>query len=541
MIYTTLNTVLIIALCTLSMIGQTDTSLVVAKDSSVALANTITKEEVATHLSILASDQLEGRETGTKGNWMAAYYIAGQFASFGIPALKKDTAGSGLTQDYFQYVSFTWTRWDDLTLIVRGKEYKHLWDFISFPTKNRSDSLVTDEVWFAGYGIESENYSDYEGWEAKDKVLLIYEGEPVNDEGVSMVTGTDSLSDWDGNTAKKLRLAREKGARLVLVIEDDIKAAVQKNRRFLLGPRVKLGDEPQHTDQVNAIYISSSVAKRLMGDRLKKVVRSRDKMKQKGDSRWVKIPTKLAIKQKLSRNTVKSANVLGYIEGSDPEKKDKLIVVTAHYDHLGKRGQSIFNGADDNGSGTSAVIEIAEALAIAKQRGIGPKRSVLCMLVTGEEKGLLGSAYYAKHPVFPLDSTIANVNVDMIGRIDDKHDRSDYIYVIGADRLSTELHEINEKMNRKYTDLQLDYTYNEKDDPNRFYYRSDHYNFAKNGIPAIFYFSGTHDDYHRPSDTVDKIMFNKIEPIAKLIFHTVWDLANREDQIEVDVPQIQRD
>jgi Zn-dependent M28 family amino/carboxypeptidase len=227
-------------------------------------------------------------------------------------------------------------------------------------------------------------------------------------------------------------------------------------------------------------------------------------------------------------------NVLGYIEGTDPSLKDEVVVITAHFDHLGKRGDDVFNGADDNASGTSGVLAIAAAFAKAKKLGIGPRRSVLCMLVTGEEKGLLGSEYYTEHPVFPLISTVANVNMDMIGRVDSKHDQSDYTYVIGADRLSSELHEINESVNTRYTHLELDYTYNAESDPNRFYYRSDHYNFAKHGVPAIFYFSGVHEDYHRPSDTVDKIMFDKAAKIARLAFHTSWELANRDERIKVD-------
>ncbi len=228
-------------------------------------------------------------------------------------------------------------------------------------------------------------------------------------------------------------------------------------------------------------------------------------------------------------------NVLGYIEGTDPVMKDEVVIVTAHYDHLGMRGNDIFYGADDNASGTAAVLEIAQAMALAKKEGKGPARSVLCMLVTGEEKGLLGSQFYAEHPVFALKNTVANVNIDMIGRMDTLHKEPNYTYVIGSDRLSTELHAINEAANNQYTKLYLDYTYNRDDDPNRFYYRSDHYNFAKNGIPAIFYFSGVHEDYHRPSDTPDKLMYDKAETIARLAFYTAWGLANRKNRIKVDV------
>ena len=230
---------------------------------------------------------------------------------------------------------------------------------------------------------------------------------------------------------------------------------------------------------------------------------------------------------------LQSSNVLGLLEGTD--LKDEYGFITAHYDHLGKRGDDIYFGADDNASGTSAVLEIAQAMALAKAKGDGPRRSVLCMLMTGEEKGLLGSQYYSEHPVFPLENTVADVNIDMIGRIDTFHTRPNYTYVIGSNRLSTELHQINEDMNKQYTHLDLDYKYNADNDPNRFYYRSDHYNFAKKGIPAIFYFSGVHADYHRPTDTPDKIMFDKARTIAQLAFYTAWELANRDQRIKVDV------
>ena len=212
------------------------------------------------------------------------------------------------------------------------------------------------------------------------------------------------------------------------------------------------------------------------------------------------------------------------------------MVVTAHYDHLGKRGDDVYNGADDNGSGTSTVLEVTQALVEAKKQGQGPRRSILCMLVTGEEKGLLGSQFYAEHPIYPIANTVANINVDMVGRVDKKYaDNPNYVYVIGSDRLSTELHDINENANKKYTNLVLDYTYNEDDDPNRYYYRSDHYNFAEKGIPAIFYFNGTHADYHRTSDTIEKINFDKMAIIGKLVFHTAWQLANQDKRIEVNV------
>ena len=235
----------------------------------------------------------------------------------------------------------------------------------------------------------------------------------------------------------------------------------------------------------------------------------------------------------LRPNLKPSENVVAFIEGT--EKPDEIIVISAHFDHVGQTGEEIFNGADDDGSGTVAIMKIAEAFQNAAKNGNGPKRSILFLHVTGEEKGLLGSAYYVKYPIFPLKNTVANLNIDMIGRVDEAHTNNpDFVYLIGSDKLSTELHEISEAINTKFTNLTLDYTYNDDNDPNRFYYRSDHYNFAKNNIPIIFYFNGTHEDYHRPSDTPDKINYEVLAKRTQLVFFTAWELANRNERIVVD-------
>lgn len=228
-----------------------------------------------------------------------------------------------------------------------------------------------------------------------------------------------------------------------------------------------------------------------------------------------------------------SENVLAFIKGS--EKPDEIIVISAHYDHVGTKDGEIYNGADDDGSGTVAVLEIAQAFKIAKDRGNGPKRSILFLNLTGEEIGLMGAKYYAENPVFPLENTVANLNIDMIGRVDEKYtDNPNYIYLIGADKLSKELHQISENVNATYTNLELDYTYNDESDPNRYYYRSDHYHFAKNNIPVIFYFNGVHEDYHQPTDTPDKINYKLLAKRAQLVFYTAWELANRPERIKVD-------
>lgn len=229
-----------------------------------------------------------------------------------------------------------------------------------------------------------------------------------------------------------------------------------------------------------------------------------------------------------------SENVVAFIKGS--EKPNEIIIISAHLDHVGKdKDGNVFNGADDDGSGTVAMLEIAQAFQQAVEDGNPPKRSILFLHVTGEEIGLYGSRYYTENPLFPLENTVCDLNIDMIGRIDpDKKDNPNYIYLIGSNKLSQELQDVSTAMNNKYTQLELDYKYDDPNDPNRFYYRSDHYNFAKNNIPIIFYFNGVHEDYHKITDTPDKIEYNLLEKRTKLIFYTAWELANRDKRITVD-------
>ena len=228
-----------------------------------------------------------------------------------------------------------------------------------------------------------------------------------------------------------------------------------------------------------------------------------------------------------------SKNILAYIEGS--EFPNEVLVISAHYDHLGTKNGEVYNGADDNASGNASLMELAESFQLAKKQGNGPKRSILFLHFTGEEIGLYGSRYYIENPAFSLDSTVVDLNVDMVGRIDNKHtDKKEYIYLIGSDRLSTELHKLSERVNKKHTNLKLDYTYNEPDDPNNYYQRSDHFNFAQMNIPVLFYFNGTHEDYHQITDTADKIDYELLSLRTQLIFYTAWEIANRKTRLALD-------
>ncbi len=515
----------------ISSVTTPDSTTELSIDTSLSeyhLAQTITAEDLKKHLSIIASDEYGGRETGEPGNLMASEYIANHYDSLNIPKIVGDSS-------YYQNVQFTWTKWDYTEMNINGTRFRHLWDYLAFPTRNESiDSIVDDEIVFLGYGIDDPNYSDYKKRKVKDKVILIFEGEPVNKDSISWITKTDSMSTWTTSIDRKLEVAKSKGVKLVLIISNDIKRMLAENRRFLLGAKMELGDlTNREIKGANHCYISTKVAQALWGDKEKKVIKSRDRSKKKGKAKEVKMKADFKVFMRKKFSTLESRNVAAYIEGTD--KKDEIVVVSAHLDHIGQRGGEVYNGADDNGSGTSALLEMAEALSIGKEKGISPRRSILLLNVTGEEKGLLGSAYYADKPLFKLEDHVVNVNVDMIGRLDEKYkDNEEYIYVIGSDRLSTDLHKINETVNHDKSRLTLDYTYNSEADPNRYYYRSDHYNFAAKGIPAIFFFSGVHEDYHRTTDTVDKILFDKMELVTRHIFYLTWELANREERIVVD-------
>lgn len=492
------------------------------------VASTITVDELTRHLTILSSDEFAGRETGTEGEEKARNYIAEMFESYGLPA-------AGEQNSYFQSFSYIAENWQEIDLTLNGESLKHLGEYFSIPAKNSDLKLTTDEVLFLGYGIDDEKYSDYSGKDVDGKVLLVLDGEPEKN-GEFLITGTASASEWTTDYNKKIRAAKNRGAAAVLIISNSFAEQKREVRQKITSRRKRMGfGENASANYANNMVITEKLARQLAGENYSKIQKLAKKINKKGKSRSLAIPVNVTVEQQKRVSQLQGKNVIGFIEGTDEQLKNEYVFLTAHYDHIGEKNGNVYNGADDNGSGTSALLEIAQAFAEARKNGWGPKRSVVVMLVSGEEKGLLGSKFYVENPLFSLENTIVDINVDMIGRVDEKHQANpDYIYIIGADRLSSELHEINEKANQRFTQLELDYTYNAEDDPNRYYYRSDHYNFAEKGIPAIFYFNGTHADYHRASDTIEKIEFETLHKRTNLIFYTAWELANRPNRIVVD-------
>lgn len=514
----------VIGFCISILLGCSVTSKVKVEreETAVKYAATITAEDLKTHLTIIASDEYEGRETGTPGQKKAAAYIENYYRQIGVPGGMKDGSyqqGFPLIVENPKNINVSILKYAEGEADKPMKiDLKYLKDF--YYSGGFADTTLTNvEMVFVGHGVKEKNFSNYNS-DVSGKAVIILDGAP------SLPIGKELIKDWD-NWRLKLRTAQEQGAVAAFTIKKEFKESVEMIRYFVENPRMQLHNKGRKKyDRIPNFYLPDSLSEVLLSKSTKEL----GTLSLNEEN--ISTSLRLNMKSYFVDTGIRAENILGFIEGS--EIKDELIVLSAHYDHIGFDNGEICNGADDDGSGTVAVLEIAQAFMKAKEEGNGPRRSILFLNVSGEEKGLLGSQYYTENPVYPLENTITDLNVDMIGRIDEQHENDQYVYLIGADRLSTELHDISEACNEEYAKLELDYTFNKKSDPNKFYYRSDHYNFAKNNIPVIFYFSGVHEDYHKPTDDVEKILFPKMTQIARLIFHTAWELANREGKPSLD-------
>lgn len=472
--------------------------------------NMITPDDLKEYLTIIASDALEGRETGKRGQKMAAAFIRAHFEELGL-------AGP-VDGSYFQTVELYTTMPGDTYVKFGSSKFINFQDIVYYGTAD-SGGEVSVPVVFAGKG-RKEDFDQ------------------VNVEGKAVVV----MLATEDNFRAPLDLARERKAKMTFLVNpnpEEFKQLAGQFRSFLSGNSLSLRKPETNTQNPGVFFISPPAASKVFNTTIEKLTSAANELPAKNALKKIK-PSTLQYKTSMEIKVLKTENVLGYLEGTD--KKDELVVITAHYDHIGKLasgdGDRINNGADDDGSGTVSVMELAKVFSQAKKDGKGPRRSILFMTVTGEEKGLLGSDYYTQHPVFPLANTVVDLNIDMVGRRDPQHkDSAPYVYVIGSDKLSTELHNINEAANKTYTNLIFDYTYNDQNHPERLYYRSDHWNFAKNNIPIVFFFDGIHEDYHQPSDEIQKIEFDLLTKRAQAVFYTAWDVANREQRIVADKKQ----
>lgn len=491
--------------------------LLAAQRDSVQMrfAATITEADLERHLTELASDGYEGRETGMKGQKMAADYLKRQFESFGIGPVETHARGA-VKEGYFQPFNLVVEQPGALVLEVAGKQFKFLDDQLYFSKRSTGDRAI-QKIWFT-----SELGLGQLPREADAAMVIV----------PAMKPGQGSVMEKVGALTSTFN---GPGRKLLLIALEDYDATAQQYAHWLGSTRMRLDDDQseKQVDGIQVLLIDAGPATAVLA---KGNVAFGKALKWARKGRPIKarmIEVAIGILDRPVRTTLESENVLAYVEGAD--KRDEVVVVTAHYDHIGAHDGEVYNGADDDGSGTVALLEMAQAFAEAKKNGHGPRRSMLFMPVSAEEKGLLGSEHYSEHPVFPLDSTVCNLNIDMIGRFDSAHANSrPYVYIIGSNRLSKQLHEATVRANERYVGLDLDETFNAPDDPNRFYYRSDHYNFARKGVPVVFFFSGVHEDYHQPGDEVEKIRFDLLHQRTLLVFHTAWEVANREQRLVVD-------
>jgi hypothetical protein len=476
------------------------------KTDPSTFAKTITPDDLKKHLYIVASKEMEGRETAMPGQKKAAAYIESQFQSIGLTP--GNNGSYQLTYGVYQ---------DSLTnasVEVNGKMFDLDKDFSLNVGQTNTSTYRFSEIVFVGNGVVDSMHDDYKGLDVRGKAVLMLAAQQQQGQGRGGF----------GNQFARLDAAQKNGAVAVLVIGANFPRSAKTNPRGNMYVNAF-----QRVVRPNQFQISEKIAQAIMGDDYAK-------------AKTGEIPPKtytadLALSFNKTTTNLQSSNVLGVLEGSD--LKDEYVFVTAHYDHLGKRDTVIYYGADDDGSGTVSVLEIAEAFVKAKQAGKGPRRTMVFMTVSGEEKGLWGSAYYANHPVFPLDKTTVDLNIDMIGRADTSRHQGDaenYVYVVGDDKISSDLKLISEATNKKYTKMELDYKFNDPNDRQRIYFRSDHYNFAQKGVPIIFYYDGMlGGDYHRPTDTPDKINYNLMAKRAQLVFYTAWEMANKDEMLKRDL------
>lgn len=443
-----------------------------SQDLSEFYAKNIDTVDLYKNLDYLAANKLQGRKTGQKGQKKAAVFIAAQFEKSGIAPFPG--------KDYFQKFDLL-QKSKAGTMTFENKKYNFPQDF-GFKTLYQTfDFEVKSAFYILG----------------KD---LIATKTNFNNEFV--LIEIDNMQTFDFDLVENIK---SKG---VLFLVNDYHSenykALQTKDLAMIQEKVKIPMIYLNKKNLPATFIQSLILNQSNKFNLSFYLNPNQRFKS-------------------------TENVVGFIEGSDPVLKKEVIVISAHYDHLGVEKGKVFNGADDNGSGTTALLEIGQAFQQAKKDGKNPKRSILFIALTGEEMGLFGSSFYVSNPWMPLENTIADINIDMIGRASKPNEKDTFsVYVIGSNMLSDDLHNTQELANKQYTNLNLDYMYNDVNEPLRLYYRSDHFNFAKNGVPSVFYFGGFHDDYHKSTDDIESINFKKIEQISKMVFHTTWILGNAE-------------
>jgi hypothetical protein len=522
--------------------------------------DTISAAQLKNYLSFIASDEMEGRDTPSRGLDTTARFIAMNLDRW-------DFKPAGDEGTFFQRIVLRRDIPDGAhsAAEINGQKFTYGEDYLP----NAVGGTVSGPLVYVGHGwvVKSRNIDPYKGIDVKDKIVVVFgEGLP---QGVTRADLTGKMGeDW----ISPALYAQQHGAKGVLAIADrTISARWDQSRQRLTGlaPRAQVEKfMNQAAPAVPVIWMSPKMSTALFeGEKYSAAaliaygagVESASVTPPNAAPVTVTLPFDLSAGKNvnfiIAAKTEKplTQNVVAVWEGGDPVLKSEYVALGAHYDHIGicapGAADPICNGADDDGSGTTALLGMAEALSHAKQR---PKRSVLFVWHCGEEKGLWGSRYFTDYPTIPLDHIVTQLNIDMIGRSKKPGDTDprnanlsgpNQIYVIGSTMMSTELGNLSQAVNKSYLNLQYDLRYDDPADTNRFFFRSDHFNYARKGIPIIFFFDGVHEDYHRPGDEWQKIDYEKMEKVARTIYMTLWEVANLSVRPKVDKPlpaQLQR-
>jgi Zn-dependent M28 family amino/carboxypeptidase len=499
-------------------------------------AGGITAAELRDYLTFIASDEMEGRDTPSRGLDTTARFLALELSRIGLKPAGDDGT-------YFQHIGLIRRTVDPAHTTATFNEQTLTYgvDFLAGDTPGSVDGPLL----YVGHGyvVKSKNIDAYKGLDVKGKILIAHDGLP---QGVARAD-TRGASGPDRWESPRTYAARH-GAKGVIFIPAYRTLAEWERLRKRDSERGTTWVEklPRETRlSVPSLTASPSLVEALFAQ---EKVSGADIFKRAID-RDPADPFELSAKKQLrftvtsKTESLSTQNVVAKLEGSDPKLKEEYVALGAHYDHVGigtGTGDQIYNGADDDGSGTTAVLAIARAFVDA---GTPPKRSILFVWHAGEEKGLWGSDYFTQFPLVPLDRVITQLNIDMIGRTKKSDDNKpadadltgpDEIYVIGSKMMSTELGELSERVNKSLLNLKFNYKYDDPKDSNRFFSRSDHYNYARKGVPIIFYFDGVHEDYHQPSDSVDKIDFDKMEKVTRTVYATAVAIADLPTRPRVD-------
>lgn len=528
------------------------TAVATAPSSSLAtsrkLADQITEAQLKDYLYFIASDEMEGRDTPSRGLDTVAKFIALNLSRWGLKP-----AGDNGT--YFQRIALQRLRLDPsgTRIEISGQTFNFGDDLLAAPVAGTASAPLV----FVSHGwvIKAKNIDAYQGIDVKDKIMVVAgSGFPA---GVTFADIRGGKQGVDYITPDIY--AETHGAKGIISIPDkrtlDNWNRIRQNVSMAGAITVEKFQKAADTPHVPRITISEKTLNALMQGEKETAASllnpdTATSIKPFDFSADKKVTLTVATKTE----EVFTQNVVAKVEGSDPVLKNEYVALGAHYDHVGmgapgggrradpkRPDDMIWNGADDDGSGTTALLTIAETLG----KNPPPKRSVLFVWHCGEEKGLWGSRYFTDNPTIPLNQIITQLNIDMIGRSRPAGDTNpdnaklsgpNEIFVIGSKMMSTQLGELSENMNHAYLNLTLNYKYDDPKDPNRFFYRSDHFNYARKGIPIIFYFDGEHEDYHRPGDEPQKIDYQKLEKVTRTVFVTLWELANMPVRPKVDKP-----